>query len=194
MRPLINKKSRPLLIDSDVLEFIEKEAAKAVRTETGGILAGTGSLRNLDAKVGRASGPGPTARRTLFFFARDTNYCQALLNRWAAHSGGEVDYLGEWHKHHEIVPRPSRRDIITCSEIAADANYHVDRCLLLIIGKSNDRTSLRAFIVYDTGKVAEMRWEVLPPRKGKSKERREEEMKNREREVSMYFLDGTDDK
>jgi integrative and conjugative element protein (TIGR02256 family) len=170
MRTLINKRNRPLLIASEVLEFIEKEAAKAARTETGGILAGSGSLKNLDAEVARASGPGPKARRTLFFFARDTKYCQALLNEWAANSEGEVDYLGEWHKHHEIVPRPSSRDIMTCSEIAADVNYHVDRCLLLIIGKSNDRTSLRAFVVYETGKIAEVIWEVRPSRKGRSKE------------------------
>jgi integrative and conjugative element protein (TIGR02256 family) len=153
------KNSCSLLIGRSVLEFLEGEAAKATNTETGGILAGRGGLLEDNAQVVRASGPGPKARRTMLRFSRDTAYCQDLLDAWAVESGGEVDYLGEWHKHHETLPRPSARDIQTCREIAVDPKYHVDCCLLLIIGKSNNRTSLRAFIVYAALESEEIKWE-----------------------------------
>jgi integrative and conjugative element protein (TIGR02256 family) len=161
-RGFITKSKAQLLIDSSVLEFIESEATKATRTETGGIVVGLGSVMENTARVTRASGPGPKARRSMFFFARDTSHCQNLLDEWAVSSAGAVDYLGEWHKHHENIPSPSSRDIETCQGIADDRRYHVKQCLLLIIGKSNDRRSLRAFSVSPTRQVEEMKWTVSP--------------------------------
>jgi integrative and conjugative element protein (TIGR02256 family) len=168
LRSLVKKRTAQLLINSSVLEFIESESADAKRTETGGILAGLGSLMEDAARVTHVSGPGPKARRARFFFARDIGYCQDLLDGWAARSAGAVDYLGEWHKHHENVPHPSSRDIATCQEIAADLRYHVKKCLLLIIGKSNDRKSLRAFRISSTKEVEELRWSVSPESSSRS--------------------------
>lgn len=149
-----------LMIHASVLDSLEQESAKAPRTETGGVIAGCGDLMSAEVHVTHASKPGPRARRTMFFFSRDTNYCQQFLDRLAVDSDGEIDYLGEWHKHHEDVPRPSGRDIATSSEIAMDADYHVNLCLLLIIGRSNKRDSLRAFVVDGAGCTTRIEWEV----------------------------------
>jgi integrative and conjugative element protein (TIGR02256 family) len=147
-----------LLIHPEVLEFIEAEAAKATRSETGGVLAGRGGLSMGGAHITDASGPGPKARRTMYSFSRDTTYCQRFLDRLAVESRGEVDYLGEWHKHHETEPRPSSRDITTSRNIAASPDYHVEVCVLLIIGRFNSRNSLRAFAVDRMGQVERMSW------------------------------------
>lgn len=149
-----------LLIHRSVLEFLEAEAAKATRTETGGVLAGTGDLATGTVHVTHASQPGPRARKSMFSFARDTPYCQAFLNRLARESCGDVDYLGEWHKHHERIPRPSQRDILTSTEIALSQDYHVSVCLLIIVGESNGPDSLRCFIVDGTGPSVKANWSV----------------------------------
>jgi integrative and conjugative element protein (TIGR02256 family) len=159
------RKHRPellsrLMIYSSVLDFIEKESARASRTETGGVLAGHGDLMKGEAQVTHASKPGPKARRTMFSFSRDTKYCQKFLDEIAANSDGRIDYVGEWHKHHEESPTPSSRDIITSTNIAKSSDYHVNQCLLLIIGRSNCRSSLRAFAVDRNGVVAEVLWAV----------------------------------
>lgn len=147
-----------LMIHASVLDFIEQESAKAPRTETGGVIAGCGDLRSAEVHVTHASKPGPRARRTMFSFSRDTNYCQQFLDKLAVDSGGTIDYLGEWHKHHENVPGPSGRDIATSSEIALDPDYHVELCLLFIIGRSNERDSLRAFVVDGAGVTSRIEW------------------------------------
>ncbi|SRR6266436_3556226 len=149
-----------LLIHLSVLELIETESAKALRTETGGVLAGFGDATAGEVHVTHASRPGPMARKTLFSFARDTEYCQGFLNSVARQSGGVIDYLGEWHKHHEHVPRPSWTDVTTSKKIALSSDYHVSKCLLLIVGESNSRTSLRAFVVDSSGASLRTNWEL----------------------------------
>src|SRR5947208_1031615 len=107
-----------LLIHTPVLDLIESMAAKATRAETGGVLAGRGDLTKGEVHVTNASEPGPKARSTMFSFSRDTSYCQQFLDRVAGETQGEVDYLGEWHKHHEVEPRPSSQDVATARNIA----------------------------------------------------------------------------
>lgn len=157
-----NNSDYRLLIDTSVLDFIEAEAAKATRTETGGVLAGRGNLMNGGVHLTHASEPGPKARKTLYSFARDTAFCQQFLDKLAMESKGQIDYLGEWHKHHEAEPRPSWKDIRTSKDIALKSDYHVELCLLMIIGKSNHRNSLRAFVVNPEGVVEKIAWDVCP--------------------------------
>jgi integrative and conjugative element protein (TIGR02256 family) len=154
-----NSKYR-LLIHTSVLDFIEAEAAKATRTETGGVLAGRGDLMNGEVHLTHASEPGPNAHKTMYTFARDTVFCQQFLDKLAMESKGQIDYLGEWHKHHEAEPKPSWKDIRTSKDIALKPDYHVELCLLLIIGRSNHRNSLRAFVVNPAGVTKKIAWGV----------------------------------
>jgi integrative and conjugative element protein (TIGR02256 family) len=149
-----------LLIHSSVLDFIEAEASKATRTETGGVLAGRGRLMIDEVHISHASKAGPRARRTMYSFARDTIFCQQFLDRVAIESEGRIDYLGEWHKHHDAEPRPSWKDIKTAKDIALSPDYHVELCLMLIIGRSNHRSSLRVFVVYPSGIAEKIRWDI----------------------------------
>jgi integrative and conjugative element protein (TIGR02256 family) len=142
------------------MAFVERESAGSPRTETGGVLSGRGSLESGEVHVTHASGPGPRARRTRYSFARDTPFCQGFLDEVATGTGCLIDYVGEWHKHHEAVPWPSWRDVRTAAEIADNPDYHVRLCLLLIIGESNRRSALRAFVVDEFMEVTEVAWEV----------------------------------
>lgn len=159
-----DKRSPPsrfrVVIEEAVLEFIEAESRKSPRTETGGVVAGRGSLNEGEVDLTHASGPGPKARRTRYSFVRDKEYCQAFLDRVAVESQGEVDYLGEWHKHHEVEPRPSGTDVRTAADIARSPDYHVSLCLLLIIGKTDCRESLRVFVVHPSGALVKAQWSV----------------------------------
>jgi integrative and conjugative element protein (TIGR02256 family) len=149
---------RGVEIHPHVLEFLEVESARSMAYETGGVIAGEGDIAVGPVLISKASGPGPRATRSGFSFSRDTKHCQQQLDGWAKNSNGKVDYLGEWHKHHESLPRPSSTDVLTCRQIAGDPNYHVSQCLLLIMGKSNHRNSLRAFVILPSGKVEVVEW------------------------------------
>lgn len=144
-------------ITEKALCFIEMEAAKTKRIETGGIIAGKGNHEEGKVLITHASGSGPRAVRRRRSFMRDTLYCQGLLDQWAIQSKGEIDYFGEWHKHFEIEPRPSVLDLDTMQRIASDRNYHVEKAILLIIGVSNRRNSLRTFIIGSRG-ILEANW------------------------------------
>lgn len=147
-------------VTREVLDFLECQAADATRHETGGIIAGSGSVDEGTVVVSRASDGGPAASSTLTSFSRDTRHCQALLDGWAGESTGRIDYLGEWHKHFENEPSPSRRDICTLASIARDQAYHVAAPILFIIGQSNSRSSLRVFLIDAEACCAATDWEV----------------------------------
>jgi integrative and conjugative element protein (TIGR02256 family) len=148
-----------LLIKPETLSLIEEEASRAKTTETGGVIAGRGDFESGIVLVEEASDAGPNAIKRCNFFSRDTKYCQAVLDMWASETDGEVDYLGEWHKHHQKEPRPSAEDIRTMRRIAASPQYHVRTALLLIIGESNSRDHLRAFLVDKDGNFQVITWQ-----------------------------------
>lgn len=152
------KRTGILLIEPEVLSFIEEEATRTKGTETGGVIAGRGSFESKLVIVSKASDAGPNAVKRRYFFSRDTGYCQKLLDTWASESDGKVDYLGEWHKHLEIEPRASSTDIQTMRRIAASSQYHINIALLLIIGESNHRDSLKAFLINKDGMLYPIRW------------------------------------
>lgn len=159
-RLTISSKMCSVLISEEVLAFLEKESQASPSRETGGIIAGSGSAEDGTAVILKASDGGPKVVRRRMFFSRDTAYCQRLVDKWAAESAGTIDYLGEWHKHLEDEPKPSRGDVQTLHDIARSDDYHVRLPILLIIGKNNLRTSLRAFSVTRSGRCLKTDWRV----------------------------------
>ena len=145
-------------ITERVLGFIEGQACLATKEETGGIIGGLGSVEEGSVVVSHASDGGPSAKRKRYFFSRDTVYCQKVVDVWASQSDGKVDYLGEWHKHFEDDPKPSITDLQTLKTIADKPDYHITTALLLIIGNSNKRSSLRVFMIDNKGKCTRLNW------------------------------------
>ena len=149
-----------IVISRSAVEYIEYDASHALGSETGGIIAGRGHVENGEVIITNASGGGPMATRTASYFSRDTEYCQQLVDTWAMKSNGEIDYLGEWHKHLESNPTPSSKDIGTMTKIATSPEYHVTTPILVIIGSSNHRKSLKAFLVDRKGAFQEVKWKL----------------------------------
>lgn len=152
-------KNLKISISASALELIEKESAHAKYTETGGVIAGDGSVESGKIHISHASLPGPRAKATRYSFQHDREFCQKFLDDLAAESNGKIDYLGEWHKHFEVNPYPSGRDARTLFSIAENRDYHVDQPLLLIIGISNQRNSLRIFVTENAGRLVLADWE-----------------------------------
>lgn len=152
--------SQKILISLEVIEFIEKESALANKTETGGVIGGTGKVEGKNVFITKASTGGPNAIKRHSFFSRDTKYAQEVVNEWARASNGEVDYLGEWHKHLERDPKPSFTDIQTMKNIAQNSNYHISQPILIIIGESNNRKSLKLYIVNANGSLKLTTWKL----------------------------------
>lgn len=156
------KRALRLQIKEEVLAFIEATAADSPAVETGGILAGLGSLAVGEVVITKASPPGPQALTRHHYFSRDTIYCQGVLDQWVFESQGRVDYIGEWHKHFEVIPHPSFLDIATLRNIAVSSSYHVQQAILLIIGESNCRSSLKSFVIDAKGNCYTIDWIGVP--------------------------------
>jgi integrative and conjugative element protein (TIGR02256 family) len=148
-------------LTSAAVEAIERESLSSPQVETGGVIAGRGNFLDNNLVLTDASLPGPNAIRKRHFFQRDHLFCQKFLDDVAADSNGERDYLGEWHKHFEIDPKPSATDLGTLTRIARNANYHVSVPLMLIIGISNLKESLRIFAVFNDGSFQKIKWSII---------------------------------
>lgn len=147
-----------LRICSSALRLMEQESKRRSHVETGGVVAGVGCALREEVIITHASQPGPRAYHARYAFKRDNLFCQNFLNNLARTSNGEIDYLGEWHKHFESNPRPSNRDVQTLTKIANDPNYHVSNPFLLIIGIDNAKKSLRVFINDGLSKLTLIEW------------------------------------
>ena len=147
-------------IRSEVVNFVENQAKVAGERETGGIIGGRGTIEKHNVVITNASGPGPRAIHEKAFFSRDTKYCQSLADTWARKTLGNIDYLGEWHKHLEPNPWPSPRDIRTLKNIAGNKYYHVNNPILIIIGISSQRESIKLFVFDKAGRFSQADWVI----------------------------------
>lgn len=78
--------------------------------EAGGVLLGRHILNTDDIVVDSVTSPMPGDRRNRFRFVRSRRRHQAEIDRVWRESGGTSTYLGEWHTHPELHPRPSLTD------------------------------------------------------------------------------------
>lgn len=80
----------------------------AQQPESGGILLGCRRGRHFE--IMHATTPFPKDRRWRTGFIREREGHQAVATRLWAASKGIIDYVGEWHTHPELTPRPSTID------------------------------------------------------------------------------------
>ena len=122
--------------------------------ESGGVLVGRVAPKLNAVVVTNASDGGPMAIRRADMFARDTDHCQKWLNRMVAESGGQIDYVGEWHKHPTLSTRLSPLDEQTLRQIAGSFDYATDQPLFLVAAMPNEKawrqTQMSAFSCFDT--------------------------------------------
>jgi len=131
-------------IGASVRASIGAHIAARPGRETGGILLGATIEPGL-VKITKASPPGPRAVHRRFYFSRDTRFLQHWLDDEYDRSGGEEDYVGEWHVHRALDAPPSCVDRRSLWRIARKDNYATDEPVLLIV---EDKPPDRRFRAY----------------------------------------------
>lgn len=97
--------------------------------EAGGILLG--HVRGPHLEIIEATEPTFWDRRFRFLFERSSRRHHAIAKRRWADSGGLIRYIGEWHTHPQVYPRPSSTDVHEWQVLAADRTD--GRALLALI-------------------------------------------------------------
>lgn len=123
------------------------EATTHYPLETGGILLGWRSPSAM--VVADIQGPGPTALHGRTRFIPDHQWQVAQIKHIFQDSGGDLDYLGEWHTHPDGVAELSGDDIRTLRRVAR----RVPRPLMLILGGRAGDAHLRCWQASRTGSV-----------------------------------------
>jgi integrative and conjugative element protein (TIGR02256 family) len=99
------------------LSVIKTESRKSWCVETGGPLVG----RLEEGKVlvvTDAAGPGPKAMLEPYSVTIDGAHAQKFCDKVSRESQGQIDYVGDWHKHPGISLSPSSHDIIAIKTMA----------------------------------------------------------------------------
>jgi integrative and conjugative element protein (TIGR02256 family) len=139
-----------VLIEPSVLEVLGRfRQDTGAKPESGGILLGY--RRGPHLHIVEATSPFSGDRQSRFAFDRAAQgHRKIALHRWRE-SNGFIDYLGEWHSHPEMEPRPSSIDI---SGWRAILKARKNTMLFIVLGnRTNDW--------YGIGCGAEVR-QVLP--------------------------------
>lgn len=123
--------------------------------EAGGILLGRLIDISSQVLVDEVTVPGPEDRRSRFRFFRAKQPAQVLVDQAWARSGGELNYIGEWHTHPEDHPVPSCHDRSEWRRLATTQRYEQSSLFFVIVG----RRSIGAWEFSQTGRVAT----ELPP-------------------------------
>lgn len=125
------------------------------RPESGGVLLGRIMRPTPDLIVDQVTVPTPSDKRSRYNFWRSERPTQKAIEKAWTGSGGEQNYLGEWHTHPEDFPSPSHVDLQNWDRVARTALFEQDALVFLIVG----RVVTRAWEVRKGGGSAT----VLPP-------------------------------
>ncbi|HEY0995611.1 MAG TPA: Mov34/MPN/PAD-1 family protein [Gemmatimonadaceae bacterium] len=104
-------------------------------SEAGGILLGRVLVAGDQVVIDEVTVPGPQDRRSRFRFFRAERPAQAAVNAAWARSGGELNYLGEWHTHPEDDPMPSSHDRADWRRLVSIQRYEQSSLFFLIAGR-----------------------------------------------------------
>lgn len=126
-----------LFISSNVNEFINLYQKQLPSLESGGIILGK-ILPYKHILIEELTVPSQKDKRGFYFFERNKNSAQKIINTRWHESRGETIYLGEWHTHNEDNPKPSKRDLSMIKNQLITSKMEIDFLLLLIIGQKSN--------------------------------------------------------
>src|SRR5579864_2721602 len=137
-----------VLILQEVLDTIEHKIDQYRHSgiETGGVMIGAPLEGNTVLVLG-ATGPGPNAEHYGAEYALDVNYAQHQLTLYHRRYP-TADYIGEWHRHPDSLPVPSRGDWQTAERILRDPSYKVDALINPIVVLPHGEFQIRFFYLH----------------------------------------------
>ncbi len=103
--------------------------------EAGGILLGRVLLPNGSVVVHKVTVPNRHDRAGRFRFFRAQRPAQAAVRAAWSESGGELNYLGEWHTHPEDDPTPSPHDRADWHRLVQTQQYEQRALFFVIVGR-----------------------------------------------------------
>lgn len=121
-----------LRISPKVLKIFDKYEQKEENFEAGGILLGY-VYKNYDEIV-KVTVPTRSDSRGFFSFVRSKIAAQLRINKSWKKSRGSLIYLGEWHTHCEINPRPSAIDRNMIRKVFEETKMEINFLYLIIVG------------------------------------------------------------
>lgn len=124
-----------LIIKREVLNVFKKYEQRKGTNESGGILLGHVYKNRADiieiATPNRFDSSGP------LFFNRSKIGAQLQINKAWEKSNGTLIYLGEWHTHPEINPKPSAIDKEMIAKSLKEIMMEISFLYLIIVGRNN---------------------------------------------------------
>jgi len=133
-----------LIIQPDALKimksFIQNDKKKH---ESGGILLG--QIKDSKIYVQNVSTPNKFDKSGRYYFHRDKDAAQIIIDYEFANSCGSVIYLGEWHTHPEAAPSPSTQDMRMIKGQYNSGTLNVPFVLMIIQG------TCKIFVSYFNG-------------------------------------------
>lgn len=117
------------------LELYANRQVSARKFEAGGILLG--GIYEDFIQIEAISIPGGNDIRKPYFFQRDRERAQRLINQAFEYSRGTTNYLGEWHTHYQTDPQPSPLDISEMQQTFEKSELPLKFIVAIIVGNSD---------------------------------------------------------
>lgn len=127
-------------IGRSVVDEMRAEASTYAPLETGGVLLGWRDGE--DRIVVDMIGPGPLALHGRHAFMPDHRWQLAQLRHTFKQSGGDLDYLGDWHTHPAGIAQMSEVDRGTLNRLAG----RVPQALMMIAAGGEDAWTFGAWM------------------------------------------------
>ena len=128
-----------VLVPSQALTGMIREARRAGPLETGGLLVGYQADEPNHFVVTAVVGPAPAARHDYLKFSPDQWWQEKVVSRLYELSGRRHANLGDWHSHPNGPPWPSTQDRRVARLIANSAAARAPEPIMLIVGRKRDR-------------------------------------------------------
>lgn len=125
---------KDLIIREHVVDKFKKFEQPRNRNESGGILLG--KVYSSFVSIEKITTPSVFDRLGRYFFIRSKISAQSVINRTWSNSKGQAIYLGEWHTHSEINPRPSPQDRTMIEDCLKTTTMKINFLFLIIVGLS----------------------------------------------------------
>ena len=130
------KKNEFLILSDNIITTMNLFKQTNNRKENGGILLGKIYINKKIYIVNDISTTSKKDKQGFNFFIRNKEFAQKVVNNEWYKSEGINNYLGEWHTHNQVNPKPSQKDKKLLKDCFQENIMEYDRLFMIILGKT----------------------------------------------------------
>lgn len=127
---------RTVYISSRVVDIFGSYIQRRGENESGGILLG--NVYSDHDEITDVTVPNELDQKGPMFFHRSKAVAQARIDGAWIESCGSLVYLGEWHTHSQIKPRPSSRDLKMVATVFAETVMDLKYLYTIVVGRAGN--------------------------------------------------------